>query len=69
MMNSKKNYFHEKKEEWFSEYHTKQVSLRDPSRQVRIHKRRCSDGFVGVNMPSVFADRIKPEGENLERYV
>ena len=61
-------YYKEKRDEWLEEYHRKQTLLRHPNRQVRQHKRRCSDSFIKVNMLAIYGDRINPVAENLETY-
>ena len=53
-------YYQEKRDEWLEEYQWKQTLLRNPNRQVRMHKRRCSDSFIKVNMLAIYADRINP---------
>lgn len=69
VITSKLRYYQEKREEWYSEYHYKQTQLRSHTRQLRVHKRRASDGFLGVNMPALFSDHLTPIQNNLEQLV
>lgn len=44
--------------EWWREYSDKQTKLRHPHRQVRIPRRRASDGMIKVNMNVLFEERL-----------
>ena len=66
-LEAKRQYYLEKRSEWFTTYHANQGKLRDPRRQIRKHKRRCSDGFHRVNMEALYADRIYPSEQNHEK--
>ena len=43
------------------------LTLRAFDRQLRIHKRRCSDGFMNVNLEALFNDQYKPIEEKLAK--
>lgn len=61
----KRNFYMKKKGEWLQKYEDKQNALRDRTRPLRVHKRRASDGMLGVNMDAVFVERIMPHAEHI----
>ena len=52
--------FAERSTEWWEGYTKAQDALRHPLRQVRVRRRRASDGMLNVNMNALFEDRLKP---------
>jgi len=56
----KLKYFHDQKEVFMVHYNRKNELLRNPTRQIRIHKRRASDGMYKVNMEAIFEEKIRP---------
>ena len=48
----------ERSEDWLKDYKLQQDKLRHPLRQVRVRRRRASDGMIGVNMDQLFEQRL-----------
>jgi len=55
----KGDYFNDQKAQWLEKYKKQQDTLRHPLRQVRIPRRRASEGTIKVNMEVLYEERLK----------